>query len=112
MSESLENQLPRVARAAILAWFDGKPPPAWPTEPPLPVFVTLRSPDGELRGCIGSLAATEPDLASEIARSAVLAATRDPRFPPMEPAEVEKATVEVSVLSPEEPVTSLAELDP
>jgi AMMECR1 domain-containing protein len=30
----------------------------------------------------------------------------------MEPHEVEKATVEVSVLSPEEPVSGLAELDP
>lgn len=108
----MDCPLPEVARAAILAWLRGDEPPSWPHAPALPVFVTLRSQDGELRGCIGSLAATEPDLASETARSAVLAASQDPRFPPLEHHELSSITIEVSVLLPEEPVRHLGELDP
>lgn len=110
--ESLELGLPGVARAAISAWLSGEDPPAWPAFPPLPVFVTLRNLDGSLRGCIGSLAASEPDLARETARSAVLAATRDPRFPPLSLHEIRGIRIEVSVLEPEETVAHVGELDP
>jgi MEMO1 family protein len=77
-----------------------------------PVFVTLRSSDGNLRGCIGSLAPVEGDVAAETARSAVLAASRDPRFPPVRADELEGLSIEVSVLLPEEPVEHLTDLDP
>lgn len=49
---------------------------------------------------------------SETARSAVLAATRDPRFPPVSTPELEALSIEVSVLGPEEPIAGPAELDP
>lgn len=110
--EELELGLPEVARAAIFAWLRGEEPPSWPAMPPLPVFVTLRNLDGSLRGCIGSLAAIEPDLARETARSAVLAASRDPRFPPLSLHEILSITIEVSVLEPEETVAHVGELDP
>jgi AmmeMemoRadiSam system protein A len=76
------------------------------------VFVTLRNPDGSLRGCVGSIDPVEADVRSETARSAVLAATRDPRFPPVAIGELEALRVEVSVLLPEEPIRDVSELDP
>lgn len=76
------------------------------------MFVTLRERDGALRGCVGSLVASEPDVVTETARSAVLAATRDPRFPPVSPPELPRLSIEVSVLGPEEPVSGPSELDP
>lgn len=79
---------------------------------PAPVFVTLRTHDGELRGCIGTITATQKTLADEVAAESVAAATRDPRFPPVSPAEIAGLQVEVSVLRPAEPVESLAQLDP
>ncbi|MBI2896942.1 MAG: AmmeMemoRadiSam system protein B [Deltaproteobacteria bacterium] len=59
-------------------------------------FVTLKK-SGELRGCIGSLAATEP-LAEDVAHNAVSAALEDPRFPPVRPDELAKITLSISVL--------------
>jgi AmmeMemoRadiSam system protein A len=83
-----------------------------PQAPSAPVFVTLRLRDGSLRGCIGTLSAVEPDVVAETARSAVLAATRDPRFSPLRPEELPELDVEVSVLLDQEPVATLDELDP
>jgi AmmeMemoRadiSam system protein A len=76
------------------------------------VFVTLREADGKLRGCIGSITPAERDVFAETARSAVLAATRDPRFSPVGRAELAALSIEVSVLAPDEPVAGLRDLDP
>jgi AmmeMemoRadiSam system protein A len=107
-------ELPALARRAITTFIDSgvRVDAGRPGAPRAPVFVTLRSADGALRGCIGSLVAVEPDVAAETARSAVLAATRDPRFPPVSAAELDGIEIEVSVLMPEEPVHGLEELDP
>ncbi len=106
-------ELPGIARAAIAAWLRGDRPVVSARDAPAaPVFVTLRDPDGALRGCIGTTVPTEPDVAAETARSAVLAAARDPRFPPLEADELAGVHIEVSVLLPEEPVTGEEELDP
>jgi AmmeMemoRadiSam system protein A len=61
-------------------------------------FVTLTK-DGELRGCIGH---TEPilPLYRTIIQCAIAAATSDPRFPPLKPAELRQVKIEISVLSP------------
>lgn len=61
------------------------------------VFVTLKK-RGQLRGCIGSLAAAEP-IAAGVRRNAINAAFSDPRFRPLSPDELGGLTVEVSVLS-------------
>jgi AmmeMemoRadiSam system protein B/AmmeMemoRadiSam system protein A len=61
-------------------------------------FVTLRR-DGELLGCVGSLAAGRP-LWRDVARNASAAAVDDPRFPPLEPRDLDGLDVSVSVLSP------------
>lgn len=111
--EDIGPSLPAVARRAIEAWVAGAPSPSEDSAGlPAPVFVTLRSTGGRLRGCIGTLRATEPDVVLETARSAVLAASQDPRFTPVVGAELAGLHIEVSVLLPEEPVTGLSELDP
>lgn len=61
-------------------------------------FVTLTE-GGQLRGCMGTLAEDRP-LAWSVARSALLAAQRDPRFEPISPAELTEIHVEVSILGP------------
>ncbi len=68
------------------------------------VFVTLKThPEDELRGCIGY---PEPVAALEeaLVDSAVSAATRDPRFAPVSPDELPNLVVEVSLLTPPEPI--------
>ncbi len=61
------------------------------------VFVTLHR-RGRLRGCIGRVASVEP-LAVVVADCAVAAATGDPRFSPLEIAELREVQIELSVLS-------------
>lgn len=64
-------------------------------------FVTIwKTQDGErqLRGCIGRIISDAP-LSETVAQMAAEAATRDPRFPPVTPAELPQLLLEVSVLS-------------
>ncbi len=63
-------------------------------------FVTLRNGDA-LRGCIGHVASGRP-LAEVVWRMTLLAATEDPRFPPVVMEELPRLRIEISVLS--EPV--------
>lgn len=74
-------------------------------------FVSLHR-GGELRGCIGTLAPTQPTLAEEIVHNAVHAATADPRFEPLAEDELADLEISVDVLHDAEPVSSLDELDP
>jgi len=73
-------------------------------------FVTLEA-HGALRGCIGHLDAIQP-LVYDVAENAFGAAFRDPRFPPLVPAELAHLAIEISVLSVPQPLpfTSEAEL--
>ncbi len=66
------------------------------------VFVTLKE-DGDLRGCIGY---PYPDLPlhKALVDAAVQAATQDPRFPRVRSAELDRISVEVTVLSEPEPL--------
>lgn len=72
-------------------------------------FVTLRR-EGDLRGCIGSLEAYRP-LGEDIAQNAVAAALHDRRFPPVEASELDALEVEVSLLTPSEPLPCSDESD-
>lgn len=74
-------------------------------------FVSLHL-DGRLRGCIGTIAPTQKNVAQEIVRNAVSAGTRDPRFPPVHPEELDALEYSVDVLGAPEPVDSPAQLDP
>lgn len=77
---------------------------------PRACFVTLKK-AGMLRGCIGTIEPLTPSLGEEIAENAVSAATRDPRFPPVQPDEIREITVSVDVLSTPR-AASYQELDP
>jgi len=68
------------------------------------IFVTLKTyPEHELRGCIGFPEPVLP-LKNALIEAAIDAATRDPRFHPVSPTEMDKLTVEVSLLTPPEPI--------
>jgi|SRR5580658_3540634 AmmeMemoRadiSam system protein A len=66
------------------------------------VFVTLHA-GGRLRGCIGVVEAADP-LSESIARCAAGAALHDPRFSPVRPEELPELQIEISLLSPLEPI--------
>ena len=79
-------------------------------------FVTLTQ-QGQLRGCIGSLEAWRP-LVQDVQENARSAAFRDPRFEPLCADELPHTRVEVSLLTPPEPMqfsseaNALAQLRP
>jgi AmmeMemoRadiSam system protein A len=66
------------------------------------VFVTIER-RGKLRGCVGQVAAPDP-LALAVAHCAVAAASNDSRFSRIRPQEVAELTIEISILSPPEPI--------
>lgn len=74
-------------------------------------FVSLHR-DGQLRGCIGTLEPYCDSLALEIQSNAISASTRDPRFNPLRPEELEGLEVSVDVLFPPEKIQSIKDLDP
>jgi len=75
------------------------------------VFVSIKK-RGQLRGCIGTIDPSEANVAQEIIRNAISAATRDPRFPPVSPEELGELDVSVDVLTAPEPIESPDQLDP
>lgn len=121
-----EHPLVRLARAALEHYVktgleidfsagaphEGTAP--WRLPPGLPeragCFVTL-SVDGDLRGCMGTMAPTEPTLALEVVRNAVLAGTGDPRFSPVEEEELPYLEYKVDLLGELEPARP-EDLDP
>jgi AmmeMemoRadiSam system protein A len=72
-------------------------------------FVTLHL-GGELRGCIGALAARRP-LVADVCEHAYAAAFQDPRFLPVSAAELPHVHIEVSVLSAPAPIETGSEAD-
>jgi len=75
-------------------------------------FVTVRSADGRLRGCIGTITPARSTVAEDIVVNAIRAATRDPRFPPISPTELPHLKYGVDILSPSEPARGPEDLDP
>ncbi len=73
-------------------------------------FVTIKDRYGNLRGCIGNIYPVMP-LYESVIRNAISASTNDPRFPAMRPEELEEIEVEISVLSPLEPVKDPGEIE-
>jgi AmmeMemoRadiSam system protein A len=72
--------------------------PSPPLAEPRGAFVTLRL-DGELRGCIGHVVATEP-LWCSVRSNAMNAAFHDPRFPQLTVDELPQVRIEISALTP------------
>ena len=107
----------KLARASVTAWVlrrerisvpDGLPDELLTRR--AGAFVSLHR-DGRLRGCIGTIAATQRSVAEEIIENAVSACSRDPRFLPVRPNELNGLEISVDVLGEPEPVDSPDALD-
>lgn len=115
LTDTQRRQLLRIAREAIEVVHAGRAP-AWIADEfdddlrrPAGAFVTLRTKDGDLRGCIGSIHAVHP-LYHAVTSSAISAAFRDPRFDPVQPDELPHLEIEISVMGPIEIVASTEEI--
>jgi len=98
-----QRELLGIAREAIIAHVSGHTAPA--VQNPSDgltltsgCFVTIKQ-KGQLRGCIGNFVSDKPlwQLVQEMASAA---ATQDPRFYPMKPADLGAFELDISVLSP------------
>ncbi len=74
------------------------------------VFVSIKK-EGRLRGCIGTIQAVRGSIAEEIIENAVSASSKDPRFPPIEPKELDTLSISVDVLGDTEEIESSDQLD-
>jgi len=77
-------------------------------EEPRGAFVTWTN-GGALRGCIGTLEPAEP-LWVTVQRVAISAATRDPRFGPIEARELKALEIDISALTPLKTVADASEI--
>jgi AmmeMemoRadiSam system protein A len=106
---ALAAALLHAARDAIEAAVRGRSPREAPEEHEGALrelgaaFVTLRTLEGDLRGCIGELEARRP-LAESVRSCAVGAALRDPRFGPVTAEELDHLRIGVSVLTRPQPI--------
>ena len=74
-------------------------------------FVSIKTREGDLRGCIGTIEPEKDRLAEELIANAISAAARDPRFSPVREDELPHLKYSVDVLSAPEP-TRFEDLDP
>ena len=112
-----EDAYVRLARAAVNSWVEWRKRPELPEDLPAEmlsgragVFVSLHK-DGMLRGCIGTIQAVKRNIAEEIVENGISAATKDPRFSPVRPEELEALEISVDVLGKPEMIRSKEELD-
>jgi AmmeMemoRadiSam system protein A len=105
------GRLLHLARRALIARVRGTAAPDAPADlnrPTSGVFVTVYHRD-DLRGCLGTLDGREP-LATAVVRLAGDVAHHDHRFEPIAPHELERLTIDLSVLTSPEPVDDVAEI--
>lgn len=107
----------KLAYAAVDAWVskrDTIPVPAGLPDEMLTrragTFVSIHK-HGALRGCIGTIGPTQNSIAEEIIQNAKSASTRDPRFAPIQTAELPYLEITVDVLGEAEDIDSEDELD-
>jgi AmmeMemoRadiSam system protein A len=108
LSEAERAELLQLAHTTLEVYLNEKRILPYETENPHflrqgGAFVTLKE-HGELRGCIGYMAAASP-VYETIQEMAVSAAVKDPRFPPVRASDLGDLTIEISLLSPLERVT-------
>ena len=73
-------------------------------------FVSIHA-HGRLRGCIGTIESSHDNLLKEIVANAIEASTRDPRFEPIEPDELDDLEIKVDEMGPLEKISGPEELD-
>jgi hypothetical protein len=117
MLQHMEPPLVALARQAILHYLStgehlepvDELSLAW--QRPAGAFVSLKW-GGELRGCVGTCAPTQPTVVHEVMQNAVSAATADPRFSPITLDDMADMDISVDVLSAVEKVAGEEQLDP
>lgn len=107
----MASEIQRVVKGTLRQlFFKGTIPEVSPLSLPAGtrgLFVTL-SVRGRVRGCSGTLHLSSSNPAREVVSHTIIAATQDPRYPPLLPSEVPLAKSSVTlVLSPPREVTSL-----
>lgn len=75
-------------------------------------FVSIHKKNGDLRGCIGTFSPMRANVAEEVIENAIAAASRDPRFYPIQEWELDELEISVDVLSKLERIETVRELDP
>ncbi len=110
------SPLVRLARETVETYVkEGKTPQPEELTPEMRpragVFVSIHK-FGGLRGCIGTFEPIQRNVADEIIANAVSSATKDPRFSPIAPNELNDLSYSVDVLTAPEPIESKNELDP
>lgn len=113
LTKKERSELLKIARDTIVAYVSGGTIPAVAATSrgvnlESGCFVTIKQ-HGQLRGCIGNFVSDQP-LYRLVQEMAVSAATRDPRFYPMKPQDLNDFDLEISVLSPLERIASLDEI--
>jgi len=103
----------QLARKALSHWlsFHQKLRPSPDKYPPAACFVSIHRPNGDLRGCMGTLEPTYKNVAEEIVQNAISAGTRDPRFSPVKPEELNHLRFDVSILRAPEIIPDMSFLD-
>jgi AmmeMemoRadiSam system protein B/AmmeMemoRadiSam system protein A len=74
-------------------------------------FVSIHK-DGELRGCIGTFEPSRRNVAEEVIINSISAATRDPRFSPLEEEDLKDLDISVDILTSPEPIDGKEHLNP
>ena len=116
LTQPQRQTLLSIARRSIEAVLDGRRPELDPSQldddlkRPSGAFVTLHTNRGDLRGCIGTIQAVAP-LCDAVVSNAINAAFRDPRFYPVQREELAELQIEISVMSPIEPVANVEEIE-
>jgi len=117
LDSSQRQELLRVARAALSQHLRGErssDPESAPAIPSVGAFVSLHNVSAQgrkLRGCLG-MWDDRHSLQHAVARMAVAAGTRDPRFEPVTVDELDDLEIEISVLSPMHALPSPEDLRP
>ena len=105
LSRDDRRQLLALAREALVARVSGLAP--FDVDGPqiaVGAFVTIHH-RGDLRGCLGRIEPGSP-LVQTVGSLAAAVADSDPRFPPVRADELNEIEIEISVLTPPEPVDS------
>lgn len=115
LNKEEQDELLRIAREAISAHLKGTQPPELSIESSRlkenrGAFVTLHDKNNCLRGCIGMFLADKP-IYKTVREMAVQAAFHDPRFFPLEEAELKEVHIEISVLSPLKEIKDVDEIE-
>ena len=114
LTDDEKRELLRIARATLREYFHtGRIPPGKPHRDSLTaeagVFVSLHR-EGTLRGCIGTQQETTP-LYKIVQEMTITAASRDPRFEPVDEDEVEDIEIEISVLGMAMPLGNAEDIE-